>query len=137
MDLCWESELPFRERELNWYLTALRKYAVFEGRARRKEFWFFVLFYLLFYLLVVIVDRVFGTYDVEWDVGLFEVCYSLAFLIPYLAVAVRRLHDTERSGWWIFIALIPIGGIVWLIVLLSLDGDSGENRFGADPKLEY
>ena len=120
---------------MNWYLSALKKYVDFEGRARRKEYWFFVLFYSIFVVLAMLLDIALGTFSVELEIGLLSGCFSLAMLIPGLAVTVRRLHDTDRRGWWLLISLIPIVGPIWLLVLMVLDGHTGENRFGADPKL--
>lgn len=106
------------------------KYAQFEGRARRAEFWYFVLYNGLIYMAFSIIDNlVFG--------GSFPILgtiYSLAVLVPGLAIAVRRLHDTNRSGWFLLIALIPLIGAIWLIVLYTTPGTIGENQYGPDPK---
>ena len=119
---------------MEWYLKVIRNYADFSGRARRKEFWMFVLFNLLFAFLAAIIDATIGTYNSTTGVGLFGTIYSLFVLIPGLAVSVRRLHDTNRSGWWLLIALIPVIGAIWLLVLYVLEGDYGENKYGPDPK---
>jgi uncharacterized membrane protein YhaH (DUF805 family) len=121
---------------VNWYLEVLKKYTVFTGRARRKEYWFFVLFNVLILVLLVMVDGLIGTLNEEAGFGLFSGLYSLAVLIPGIAVLVRRLHDIDRTGWWALIGLVPfVGGIV-LLVLAALDSTPGENRFGPNPKLE-
>lgn len=120
---------------MDWYIEVLRKYAIFSGRSRRKEYWFFVLFNILISIGLGIVDGILGTYSVESSIGLFGCLYSLAVLIPSIAVTVRRLHDIDRSGWWILIFLIPIIGTIILLVFMILDGNSGSNRFGEDPKL--
>ena len=120
---------------LNWYLAAVRKYAVFQGRARRKEYWYFFLFYVIFVWLALFLDFVFGTLSMELEIGLLSGCFSIAMAAPYVGVSVRRLHDTDRSGWWFWLQLIPIVGTIWYFVLLVLDGQAGDNRFGADPKL--
>lgn len=121
---------------MNWYLEALRKYATFEGRARRKEYWFFILFNVLAVVVLGIIDVVLGTSSKETGLGLLSGLYLLAVLLPALAVTVRRLHDTDRSGWWILIEFIPlIGGLV-LLVFTLLDGTPGSNRFGPSPKGE-
>lgn len=120
---------------MGWYLAALRKYAVFHGRARRKEFWCFFLFYVIFYGLAVVLDIALGTVSMELGIGLLMGAYAIAMVVPYVAVSVRRLHDTNRSGWWLLISFIPIVGAIWFLVLLMLDGQAGENRFGEDPKL--
>ena len=121
---------------MNWYLDALRKYATFEGRARRKEYWFFILFNVLAVVVLGIIDVVLGTSSKEAGLGLLSGIYLLAVLLPALAVTVRRLHDTDRSGWWILIEFIPlIGGLV-LLVFTLLDSTPGSNRFGPSPKGE-
>ena len=119
---------------MNWFITALKKYAVFSGRSQRSEYWFFVLFYLLIYIVLAIVDNVAGSFDSKSGVGLFTGIFWLAMLIPYLSVTVRRLHDTDRTGWWILIALIPLIGAIVLLVFLVQDSDAEANRFGANPK---
>lgn len=84
---------------MDWYIKVLKKYAVFSGRARRKEYWFFVLFSIIISVVLSLIDGVIGTYNSGAGVGLLTGIYSLAILIPAIAVAVRRLHDTNRSGW--------------------------------------
>lgn len=108
-----------------WYPEVLKKYAVFGGRAHRREYWFFTLINLLIYIALVLVE----------DQRVLATIYSLAVLIPSIAVAVRRLHDTGRSGWWVLLGLVPILNIV-LIVFLALDGQRGPNEYGPDPKGE-
>ena len=119
---------------MNWYLYVLKNYATFSGRARRKEYWMFFLFNVLISLGLGVLDVVVGTYSVEYETGLFSGLYSLLVLIPSIAVSVRRLHDTNRSGWWIVISLIPIIGVLVLFVFMCLDSQPGTNRFGANPK---
>jgi uncharacterized membrane protein YhaH (DUF805 family) len=122
------------EKIVDWYLLVLKKYLVFEGRARRKEYWYFVLFNILAGITLGIIDNVTGTLNPETGVGLLSGLYSLAVLIPTIAVSIRRLHDTDRSGWWLLIALIPlIGGLV-LLVFFVLDGTPGTNQYGPNPK---
>ena len=117
-----------------WYMMALQKYAVFSGRAQRKEYWYFYLFTVLITLALAILDMLIGSFDKVSGVGLLSGLYSLAVLIPNLAVTVRRLHDTGRSGWWFLIVLVPfIGGIVLLIFLVQ-DSTPGTNQYGANPK---
>jgi uncharacterized membrane protein YhaH (DUF805 family) len=119
---------------MNWYLAALKKYATFEGRARRKEFWFFALFNFLAIVLLALIDGVLGTFSEEVGLGLFSGIYVLAIFIPSIAVTVRRLHDTDRSAWWILLSFFPlIGGLV-LLVFEVLDSTPGENRYGPNPK---
>lgn len=119
---------------MNWFITALKKYATFSGRSQRSEYWYFLLFYLIIYLVLAVVDGITGSFSAKSGIGLLTGLFSFAMLLPGLSVAVRRLHDTGRSGWWIFIGLIPlIGGIV-LIVFLVQDSEAGANRFGGNPK---
>jgi len=119
---------------MNWFMTALKGYAVFSGRSRRSEYWYFTLFYLIFYAVCAIADGLTGSYDRAAGIGLFTGVLTLALLIPSLAVSVRRLHDTGRSGWWLLIALIPLVGAIILLVFLAQDSAAGANRFGANPK---
>jgi len=119
---------------MNWYLEVLRKYAVFSGRARRKEYWYYFLINFLIITLLVLIDSQLGWLNEETGMGLLSGIYALAVLIPGLAVAVRRLHDSNRTGWWVLIALIPIIGPIILIFLLIQDSTPGENRFGRNPK---
>lgn len=112
---------------MNWYIGCWKKYVEFSGRARRKEYWMFVLFNFLASIAAGIVDGILGT-------ALISGVYSLAAILPGLAVGVRRLHDTGRSGWWVLISLVPIIGIIVLLVFLCMDSEPGANRFGANPK---
>jgi uncharacterized membrane protein YhaH (DUF805 family) len=119
---------------MNWYLRVLKQYATFDGRARRKEYWFFTLFYVLVYLVLAVADNLTGTYNADAGLGLLSGLYILATLIPCLAVMVRRLHDTDRNGWWVLIGLIPVVGDIVLLVFACLDSQPGANRFGPNPK---
>ncbi|HET9131136.1 MAG TPA: DUF805 domain-containing protein [Terriglobia bacterium] len=119
---------------MNWYFEVLQKYAQFAGRARRKEYWMFTLFNALiifaFVFLIALLDKA-GTIPM-----LLLGVYCLAIIIPAIAVAFRRLHDTGRSGWWLLLAIVPFGGIV-LFVFNVLPGESGDNAYGPDPKTAY
>ena len=119
---------------MNWYMEALRKYATFTGRARRKEFWFFQLFVLLIAMVLSLVDRMLGLLDDVTGFGPLSGLFSLAMFIPSLAVSVRRLHDTDRTGWWALLYFVPLLGFLVLLVFFVLDGTRGTNRFGEDPK---
>jgi uncharacterized membrane protein YhaH (DUF805 family) len=119
---------------MDWFLGALRKYAVFEGRARRREYWFFVLFVVIISIVLTIVDRITGTYSAAYGTGLLGGLFTLAVLIPSLAVGARRLHDTGRSGWWLLIGLIPFVGAIVLIVFFVIDSQPGTNAYGPNPK---
>jgi uncharacterized membrane protein YhaH (DUF805 family) len=119
---------------VSWYLEVLKKYAVFSGRARRAEYWYFVLFNIIVAIVLSLIDTLLGTFNFMQGVGLLSGLYSLAVLIPTLAVTVRRLHDVDRSGWWIFINLIPLIGTIVLLVFAVTDGTPGSNRYGPNPK---
>ncbi|HBQ38973.1 MAG TPA: DUF805 domain-containing protein, partial [Halieaceae bacterium] len=113
---------------MDWYLDILKnKYAMFGGRARRKEYWYFVLFNLLASIILGVVDGITGTYSEDAGLGLLGGIYALAVFIPSIAVAMRRLHDTGRSGWWLLLALIPILGVLVLLVFMLLDSEPGDN----------
>ncbi|MFQ1892129.1 DUF805 domain-containing protein [Aeromonas veronii] len=114
---------------MNWYISVLKQYAVFSGRARRTEYWMFVLCNVIVMLLLGMVDKLIGG-----DNELVSSIYSLAVLLPSLAVAARRLHDTDRSAWWLLLGLIPIIGTLVLIYFMVCNGQQGPNRFGDDPK---
>ena len=119
---------------MNWYLDVLKKYAVFSGRARRKEYWYFCLFNIIVAIVLAIVDVIFGTFSKALGIGLFGGIYALAVFIPSLAVSVRRLHDRNRSGWWLLIALVPIIGAIVLLVFMVQDSQEGDNQYGPNPK---
>lgn len=120
---------------MDWYLAVLKNYAQFSGRARRKEYWYFALFNLIFSGVLSFVDGLTGTWDPEYGVGLLSTIYSLAVLIPSIAVGVRRLHDTGRSAWWLLILLLPFIGVIIFLVFMVLDSEVGDNQYGASPKL--
>lgn len=113
---------------MNYYIGCWKKFAEFSGRARRTEYWMFILFNFIVSLGVGLVDALLGTG------GILGGLYNLAVLIPSFAVCARRLHDTDRSGWWMLIGLIPIIGWIILLVFLVTDSKPGANRFGANPK---
>jgi uncharacterized membrane protein YhaH (DUF805 family) len=108
-----------------------QKYATFSGRARRSEYWFFVLFSFIVQVIASILDAAFHLR--YGSTGLIENLASLALLLPGLGVAVRRLHDTDRSGWWVLIGLIPIIGWIVLIVFFVQDSHA-DNQYGPSPK---
>ena len=111
---------------MNWYLEVLRKYAVFSGRARRKEYWMFFLFNLIITFVLGFIEGIVGIAP-EIDQSVLVTIYQLAVLIPSIAVGVRRMHDTDHSGWWL---LVPIVNLVFAVS----EGTRGDNRFGSDPK---
>ena len=118
---------------MGWYLEVLKKYAVFGGRARRQEYWMFVLVSAAIALALAFIDTQIGLMS-EAGYGVLSSVYSLAIFVPALAVAVRRLHDTDRSGMWYVIAFVPIIGPIALLVFCVQDGNAGMNQYGANPK---
>ena len=119
---------------MNWYLAVLKNYAVFSGRARRKEYWMFVLFNVIFAIVAIILDNVLGLASKESGSGPIYLVYVFATLIPGLAVLARRLHDTGKSGWYMLMGLIPcVGGIILLVFAVTA-GDVGDNEYGPDTK---
>ena len=114
---------------------ALKNYADFNGRARRKEYWLFYLFLILGYIVTAVIDLMTGSFDEISGFGILSGLFFLGIIIPSIAVQIRRLHDQDKSGWWVLIGLIPfVGGLV-LLVFMCLPGTNGDNRFGADPIL--
>jgi len=109
--------------------TCFSKFAKWEGRATRAEFWWFYLFAVVVLIAAVVVDAAVGTYP------LFYAIAGLVFILPTLAATVRRLHDTGKSGWAYWIALIPLVGAIILLVWLASEGISGGNKYGSDPRL--
>ena len=118
---------------MHYYLEVLKKYAVFKGRARRKEYWMFVLFNLIFGFVLGIIEVVLGI-AIESDISVLSTLYGLAVMIPAIAVSVRRLHDTNHSGWWFLISLVPLIGGVVLFIFMVQDSQPGENQYGPNPK---
>jgi len=119
---------------MEWYLLVLKRYAEFSGRSRRKEYWMFTLYNTVIYLVLYIAGLV-TLMRSSLSMVFFGLVflYALAVLVPSLAAAVRRLHDTGKSGWFILIGFIPVAGIA-LIVLLCLDSTPGDNQYGPNPK---
>ncbi len=113
---------------MNWYVEALKKYTVFTGRSQRSEYWFFTLFNIIISVVIGLVEGFVGSPSI---LGLL---YTFAVLLPGLAVSVRRLHDTNHSGWWLLIALIPLVGAVILLIFMVTDSTPGENQYGVNPK---
>lgn len=112
---------------MQWYLKVLKNYVGFQGRAKRKEYWMFVLINGIISTVLVLLGS-------QIEIFLFLVgLYSLAVLLPSLAVSIRRLHDTGRSGWWLFISLIPLIGSIILLVFMCQDSRENENQYGANP----
>jgi uncharacterized membrane protein YhaH (DUF805 family) len=119
---------------MEWALLPLKRYAEFTGRSRRKEYWSFFLLMLAVYIVVGMVDGMLGMGGMVGGVyGPLSLLAALFFLVPGIAVGIRRLHDTERSGWWLLIGLIPLVGLV-LLYFFVLEGTKGPNSYGPDPK---
>ncbi len=106
----------------NYFVKVLKNYATFEGRARRSEYWYFVLFSIIISIALIFVDGALGS-----EIGIVGLVFSLGTLIPSIAVAVRRMHDVGKSGWYI---LIPI----YNLILACTNGQTGSNEYGEDPK---
>ena len=116
---------------MNWYLKVLKEhYLDFNGRARRKEYWMFVLINALISWSFSLLDLAIGS-NVFF---LLSVVYSLLVVIPSLAVTVRRLHDVGKSGWFYLLIFLPIIGWIWLLVLFCTDSEHGPNKWGENPK---
>lgn len=118
---------------MNHYKNAFKKYADFRSRARRSEYWYFALFNALFILVLSLLDTVLG-FGNEDTLGIFAALYSLVVVIPSLAVCVRRLHDIGKSGWWIFVAIVPFVGALILFLFAIRDSQPGVNPYGPNPK---
>ena len=114
----------------NLYLSVLKnKYALFNGRASRTEYWTFTLVNAAISIVLILVERAFGGHGS----GFLSTIFGIGVLIPGIAVLIRRLHDTDRSGWWALLALLPLANLV-LLAFMFFDGTQGANRFGENPK---
>ena len=129
---------------MEWYLKVVRdNYANFNGRARRKEYWMFVLFNMIAGFILSVLDNLLGLdfkigsgyYETSSGYGWISVTYMLAIILPSLSVLVRRLHDIGKSGWFMLITFIPFIGGIWILVLLCTDGEKVENIYGPSPKM--
>ena len=123
---------------MKWYLKVVRdNYANFSGRARRQEYWMFVLFNMIFAFLIAFVGGLLGEMFNASELGMaLYVIYLLAIIIPSIAVLVRRLHDIGKSGAWFFISFVPFIGGIWLLILMCTEGERIENQYGVDQKSE-
>jgi uncharacterized membrane protein YhaH (DUF805 family) len=119
------------ENAMHWYLHVLRNYTQFDGRSRRSEYWYFFLFNVIVAVVLGIAD---GALRKILGFGMLGMLYGLAVLVPGIAVSIRRLHDTDRSGWWLLLAFVPIVDLV-LIWFMAQDSNAGTNRYGQNPKL--
>jgi uncharacterized membrane protein YhaH (DUF805 family) len=140
------------EAQMIWYLAALKNYATFRGRASRREYWMFVLVNAIIGITLFMIGKLtkmpdgptFGIGMSRNGLGVFGIgvfsnpvlfqIYALATLLPFLAVEVRRLHDTGRTGWWWVFGLVPVLGWIVLVIFCATDGAAGDSRYGPDPK---
>ena len=124
---------------IQWFFRVICRYAHFSGRARRKEYWTFVLFNIIFnvaWTLLLMLAFWLSDYDFDDSMNNYiSFTYSVLLMLPILSVVARRLHDTGRSGWMALVILIPIAGIFWLLALMLIEGEQGENKYGPDPKI--
>jgi uncharacterized membrane protein YhaH (DUF805 family) len=123
-----------------YYLDILtNKYAYFNGRARRKEYWMWTLYYTIVLLFAMVLDNVLGLnfelFGQDLGYGWLYVTVAITHLIPGLGIVIRRLHDVGKSGWFYLIILIPLIGFIWVLVLFCTDGVQEDNKWGSNPKL--
>ncbi|MEV1077384.1 DUF805 domain-containing protein [Streptomyces sp. NPDC050211] len=112
---------------MNWFVDVVKKYAVFNGRARRKEYWMFTLIYTVIAIVLSVVDMaVIGS-------NVLVPILTVALFLPALGVAIRRLHDTGRTGWWVLISIVPLVGLIVMLVFLCADSQD-TNKYGPNPK---
>lgn len=114
-----------KEKIMNYYILGFKKYGQFTGRSTKAEFWYFTLFSCLALFALEIIGCIIGGSE-----SVLGILFILVILMPWLAVSVRRLHDTGKSGWWMLTGLI----LLWLIVLLAMNSEIGENKYGPNPK---
>ncbi|NNU63617.1 MULTISPECIES: DUF805 domain-containing protein [Ochrobactrum] len=121
---------------MHHYVNAMRQYAVFSGRATRSQYWLFSL--ILFGMLIValMIDQVFGDTTTDEPAGVITGLVYLAHLVPSIAVGVRRLHDTDRSGWWLLAVFVPLIGQLAVLIFMCLPSSPGRNRFDVAPGYE-
>ena len=115
------------------FLQPIKKYTDFSGRATRSEFWLFLLFTSIIAFILGYIDASLGTYDPISGFGFLSGLFILATILPYTAVAIRRLHDTNKSGWMYLLVLIPVVNF-YILVLMCFDSDEGENDYGPNVK---
>lgn len=112
---------------MEWYIAVWKKYAEFEGRARRKEFWTFLAINCVASIILIFIDAMLIKMPILFPI------YALASLIPGISVTVRRLHDTNHSGWWFLLSFVPVLGAIVLFVFTLLGSQSGINKYGPNP----
>ncbi|MFH6961199.1 DUF805 domain-containing protein [Flavobacterium plurextorum] len=120
---------------IEWYKKVVfENYANFSGRARRSEYWYYTLATIIVSIILSTLDNFAGLTFGLADSGILSSIYSLLVFLPGLGVLVRRLHDVGKSGWFFLIVLLPIAGVIWLLIVLCTEGNSGANAYGPDPK---
>ena len=120
---------------MHYYIEAFKRWNDFKGRSRRAEYWYFALFNGIIQGVLEIIAYSFSSDTPNTFLGILFIVYVLVLIIPTIAVTVRRLHDIGKSGWMIFINLIPIAGPIWFFVLLVRDSNPGDNKYGPNPKV--
>jgi uncharacterized membrane protein YhaH (DUF805 family) len=113
---------------MNEFMAVIKNYAGFSGRAGRREYWMFYLVYMIIYVALTV-----GSVVLPSVFGILTIVFALALFVPSLAVAVRRLHDSDRSGWWLLILFVPLIGFFWFLYLMIVEGTPESNRFGESP----
>lgn len=121
---------------MKWFLKCLNQYADFDGRARRKEYWMFVLWECIFVFVLTFLDILLGLTIAGSKIGVLGSVFSLAIFIPSLAVSIRRLHDIGKSGWYYLLYFVPLIGGILLFIWSCTEGEEGPNKWGEDPKAE-
>ena len=111
--------------------SCFRQYVGFRGRAPRSEYWYFVLFYIIGVVVLSVIDTL--LFGMESGMAPLSSLFTLGTLLPSLAASIRRLHDIDRTGWWVLLWFVPIVGMIVLIVFFVQRGTAGTNRFGPDP----
>lgn len=120
---------------MQYFLLGLKNFAKFSGRSRRKEYWMFVLFQIIFAMAAMLLDNLLGTtMDGVGGPGYIYMAFSFAMILPGLALAVRRMHDVNKSGLFLLVGLVPIIGGIWILILACTEGTRGPNQYGEDPK---
>ena len=142
---------------MDWMLMPLRRYAEFSGRSRRKEYWMYVLLMIIVGVVIGLIEATLELTGMIGPYGPLSGLFGLATFIPNIAVTIRRLHDTNRSGWWMLVGVVPyvamvaavvsgnialvgilgfvaLAGMIVLLVFVLLDGTKGPNKYGEDPK---
>ncbi|WP_310558976.1 DUF805 domain-containing protein [Flavobacterium sp.] len=123
---------------IEWYKKVVfENYANFNGRARRSEYWYYILANLIILIVAAVIDSVTGLNFEPLPYGIIYSIYAIATFLPGIAVAIRRLHDVGKSGWFLLILFFPLIGSIWLLILACREGDQGTNQYGPDPKNEF